>query len=77
MDDSTVSEILDVFCHISDAQIGNMLEQLDGVTEWATDQDIILNKEKCKEIIVDFRNTKTEIPHLQVGQPLMVWGINC
>ena len=71
MDDSTLSEILDMSRHISGEQIGNMQERLNAVTEWATEQDMVLNKEKCKEMIVDFRNTKTEIPRLQAGQSLI------
>ena len=49
MDDTTVSEILDVSHHVSGDQIGNVQEQLKSVTEWSKDQDI----------------TKTEIPELQ------------
>ena len=67
----TLSEILDMSSHTSGQPIGNMQEQLNTVTEWATEQDMILNKEKCKEMIVDFRNTKTEIPRLQAGQSLI------
>ena len=61
MDDSTLSEILDMSSHTSGQPIGNMQEQLNAVTEWATEQDMILNKEKCKEMIVDFRNTNSSI----------------
>ena len=54
MDDSTLSEILDMSSHTSGEQIGNMQERLNAVTEWATGKDMVLNKEKCKEMIVDF-----------------------
>ena len=44
MDDTTLSEILDVPQHSSGDQIGNMQEQLNSVTEWSKDQDMILNR---------------------------------
>ena len=44
MDDTTLSEILDVSQHSSGDQIGNMQEQLNSVTEWSKDQDMILNR---------------------------------
>ena len=68
IDDTTLSEILDVSQHGSGDQIGNMQEQLNWVTEWSKDQDMILNSKKCKEMIIDFRKTKTEIPELQAEQ---------
>jgi hypothetical protein len=68
MDDTTLSEILDVSQHGSGDQIGNMQEQLNSVTEWSKDQDMILNSKKCKEMIIDFRKKKTEIPELQAEQ---------
>ena len=46
MDDTTLSEILDVSQHSSGDQIGNIImqEQLNSVTEWSKDQDMILNR---------------------------------
>ena len=44
MDDTTLSEILDVSQHSSGDQIGNMQEQLNSVTEWSKEQDMILNR---------------------------------
>ena len=45
-----------------------MQDQLNSVIEWSEDQEIVLNSEKCKEIIIDVRKTKTEIPELQAEQ---------
>ena len=42
MDDTTL--FLDVSQHSSGDQIGNMQEQLNSVTEWSKDQDMILNR---------------------------------
>ena len=36
---------------------------------------MVLNREKCKKVIVDFRYTKTEIPQLQAGQP-SIFGVS-
>ena len=69
MDDSTLSEILDVSHHVSGEQIGNKQDQQNAVIEWSEDQEMVLNSEKCKEmIIIDVRKTKTEIPELQAEQ---------
>ena len=73
MDDSTLSEILDVSHHVSGEQIGNKQDQLNSVIEWSESQDMVLNSEKCKEMIIDARKTKTEIPELQAEQS----PINC
>lgn len=59
MDDTTLSDTVDVSWHVSGDQIGNMKEQLNIVTEWAKDQDMILNGKKCKEMIINFRKMKT------------------
>ena len=68
MDDFTLSEILDVSHHVSVEQIGNMQDQLNSVIEWSEDQEMVLNSEKCKEMIIDVRKTKTEIAELQAEQ---------
>jgi hypothetical protein len=57
MDDTTLSEILDVSQHSSGDQIGNMQEQLNSVTEWSKDQDMILQVKVQRN---DYRLQKNE-----------------
>ena len=68
MDDSTLSEILSTASHVSGEQIGKMQLRLDAVVNWSNSQDMVLNGEKCKEMIIDFRTKKTEIPELQIQE---------
>jgi hypothetical protein len=69
MDDGTLSEILSTAAsHVSGEQIGKMQLRLEGVVNWSNSQDMVLNGKKCKEMIIDFRTKKTEIPELQIQE---------
>ena len=62
MDDSILSEILDTSLHISGDQIGDLQVKLNTVVEWSKSQDLIPNRKKIKQTIIDFRKEKTKIP---------------
>ena len=53
MDDTTLSEILDVSRLTSGEPIGKMQDHLNSVIDWSNDQDMILNRKSAKtEVII-------------------------
>ena len=66
MDDTTLSEVINVRDHISGSPIGRSLSNVKKVLDFADLQKMKLNLKKRKEMQLDFRINKTEIPSLTV-----------
>ena len=64
MDDTTLSEIIDVRDHVSGTQVGSTPNNIMKVMDFATSQKMELNLKKCKEMQFDFRQNRTVIPPL-------------
>ena len=66
MDDTTLSEVLNVSDHVSGTcmQVGSAPVNVMKVMNFATDQKMKLNLKKCRELLLDFRKNKTSIPSL-------------
>ena len=62
MDDTTMSEVLNVSDHISGESIGSSQRNLESVLQFTNDENRQLNFKKCKEMHIDFRKNKTVIP---------------
>ena len=43
-------------------------EEVEWVVDWCTNNDLDLNVAKTKEMIVDFRKNKTDLPPLAIGE---------
>ena len=67
MDDTTLSEVLNVSNHVSGVQIGSAPVNVMKVNNFATEQKMKLNLKKCKEMSLDFRKNKTSIPSLTIN----------
>ena len=67
MDDTTLSEVLNVSDHVSGVQIGSAPVNVMKVKNFATEQKMELNLKKCKEMLLDFRKNKTFIPSLIIN----------
>ena len=65
MDDSTLSEVMNVRDHVSGMQVGNMVDDIMKVMDFATLEKMKLNLEKCKEMLLDFCKYRTCIPSLK------------
>ena len=58
----TLSEVFDLTHHLSANPIGNTQRNANGVLQFTYDKRMQLIGEKCKEMVIDFRKIKTEIP---------------
>lgn len=72
MDDTTLSEVIDVSNHSSGSPIGNGQNNVDNIVRFAENEQMELNTMKCEEMIVDFRKQKTDIPPLCIEEQPMV-----
>ena len=61
MDDTAVSEIIDIKNHIAGEAIGNAEKNIREVMKFTNHQKMELNLKKCKEMLIERRN-KTSIP---------------
>ncbi len=67
MDDTTLYESLDVSAHISGMPIGGLSEKINSVVKITEDERMALNLGKCKEVVIDFRKNKSDIPALEIN----------
>ena len=67
VDDSTLSEVITITQHSSGSPIGNIQRSVNNVVQFAKDESMELNGKKCKEMLIDFRKKKTEIPLIDIG----------
>ena len=67
MDDTTLSEVIDITQHASNRPIGNSQRNVDNVLQFTRDQNMKLDNKKCKEMLVDFRKVKTIIPPIALA----------
>ncbi len=68
MDDSTISEVIDMSQHISNCPIGNSQRNVENILQFTKNQNMELNVKKCREMLVDFRKVKTTIPPITIGE---------
>jgi hypothetical protein len=66
MDDTTLSEVINVSDHLVGISIGNAQMNEDKVIQFAKDKGMELNYKKCMEMI-DFRKNISPIPPIHVG----------
>jgi hypothetical protein len=66
MDDTTISEIIDVKNHIPGNVIGNAERNMTEVKKFRKQQKIKLKLKKCKEMLIDLRRNKTAIPVTEI-----------
>ena len=66
MDDTTISEIIDVKNHIPGNVIGNAERNMSEVMKFTKQQKMELNLKKCKEMLIDLRRNKTAIPLTEI-----------
>ena len=71
MDDTTLSEVINVTNHVSGNCIGNSQNTIKNIIQFTENEQMELNVKKCKEMLVDFRKTKTVIPPVYIGQQPM------
>ena len=71
MDGTTRSEVIDVSNHSSGSLVGNGQNNIDNVVRFAENEQMEMNAKKCKEMIIDFRKRKTDIPPLCIEEQPM------
>ena len=71
MDDTTLSEVIDVTNHVSGNCIGNSQSTVNNIIRFTENEQMELNAKKCNEMIVDFRKNKTVIPPVCIGEQPM------
>ena len=62
VDDTILSELLDISNHLTGRSIGNTQRNVDSVIQFAIDERMGLNGNKCREMLIDIRKKRTEIP---------------
>ena len=67
VDDTTLSEIINMTQHVSGSSIGNTQRNVNKVVDFAKEERMDLNGKKCKEMLIDFRRYKTEIPPITLN----------
>jgi hypothetical protein len=67
MDDTTLSEVMNVSDHLGGFSIGNTEMNVDKVVQFAKDEGMELNYKKCMEMIIDFWKNISPIPPIHVG----------
>ncbi len=68
IDDTTLSEVINITQHSSGSPIGNTQRSVNNVVQFAKDERMELIGKKCKEMLIDFRKKKTdEIPLFNIG----------
>ena len=67
MDDTTLSEVINVSDHLDGNSIGNTQMNVYKVVQFAKDEGMELNCKKCMEMIIDFRKNISPIPPIYVG----------
>ena len=67
VDDTTLSEVINVSQHLSGSSIGNTQRNVNNVVQFAKDERMQLNTVKCKEMLIDFRKNKTTLPLIHIG----------
>ena len=55
MDDTTLSEVIDVTNHVSGNCIGNSQNTINNITQFTENEQIEPNAKKCNQMIVDFK----------------------
>ena len=73
MDDTTLSEVLDISNHLTGRSIGNTQRNVDSVVKFAIEERMELNGNKCKEMLIDLRKKRTEIPLIKNEAHSMSW----
>lgn len=68
MDDTTLSEVVDVSSHTPGSPIGNSQANVEKVLQFAREQYMELNAKKCKEMQIDFRRNKTDIHPIYIAE---------
>ena len=71
MDDTTLSEVIDVTNHVSGNCVGNSQSSVNNIIRFTENEQMELNAKKCNEMIVDFRKSKTVILPVCIGQQPM------
>ena len=67
IDDTTLSEILNLTNYKSHQPIGNMELNINRISTFCSDQRMVLNTKKTKEMIFDFRVNKTTINSISLN----------
>jgi hypothetical protein len=67
MDDTTLSEVINVSDHLDDNYIGNTQINVDKMVQFAKNEGMELNCKTCMEMIIDFRTNISPIPPIYVG----------
>lgn len=71
MDDTTISEIIDIKNHIPGNTIGNAERNMTEVMNFTKQQKMELNLKKCKEMLIDLRRNKTAVPLTKIGNNII------
>ena len=72
MDDTTLSEVIDVTDHVSGNCIGSSQNTIKNIIQVTENEQMELNAKKCKEMLADFRKTKTVIPQSTLDNNICV-----
>ena len=68
IDDTTLSEVIDLTHHLSGNPIGSTQRNGNIVLQFTNDERMQLNGEKCKKmVVIDVREIKTEIARVKIG----------
>ena len=67
MDDTTLSEVINVSYHLDGNPNGNTQINVDKVGKFANDEGMELNCKKCMEMIIDFRKNASFISPIHIG----------
>ena len=67
VDDTTLSEVINITQHSSGSAISNAQRSVNNVFHFTKDERMELNGKKCKEMLIDFQKKITEIPLINIG----------
>jgi DNA-directed RNA polymerase subunit H (RpoH/RPB5) len=71
IDDTTLSEILNVAEHTENKTIGNMSASIQRISGFCTNEKMVLNPKKTKEMIIDLRAQRSNIPNISFNERIV------
>ena len=71
IDDTTLSEILNVADHTENQTIGNMSATIQRISGFCTNEKMVLNPKKTKEMIIDLHAQRSNIPNISINKHIV------
>jgi hypothetical protein len=71
IDNTTLSEILNVADHTENQTIRNMSATIQRIPGFCTNEKMVLNPKKTKEMIIDLHAQRSNIPNISINKHIV------